>query len=52
MKDPIRVLALILLIALVAVIDMCSTTQQQREFDKYNTHPDTVKRDGVRVNIC
>ncbi len=52
MKDPIRVLVIILLISLITFIDMCNTTHQQREFDKHNTYPDTIKRDGVKIKIC
>jgi hypothetical protein len=52
MKDPIRVLVILLLISLIAFIDMCNTTQQQRDFDKHNTRPDTMKRNRVKIKIC
>lgn len=52
MKDPIKVLALILLITLIIFVDMCESIKQQKEFEENNTYPDTVKIDGVKIKIC
>jgi len=50
MKDPIKVLAIILIMTLIIFIDMCTYQEKERDYKRHNTRPDSSER--VKIKIC
>jgi len=48
MKDPIKVLVVILLITLIVFIDMCKKYQYEKNHKEQITHPDSLEK----IKIC